>query len=131
MDYNIYETIIILDPKVKDLEKQFKELQEMYKKFSHAHKKKMGYKDLGERTLAYKIKKCKTGHYLDFVWAGTVGEVRETERQLRITDTVIKFITFMQDGYDYELPDLDEASEQKHPAKPDALDVLLGLAEYK
>ena len=92
MDYNIYETIIILNPKIKDPKKQFKELQEMYKKFSHAHKKKVGYKDLGEKKLAYKIKECETGYYLQFQWVGTSDEVVETERQLRINDAVIKFI---------------------------------------
>lgn len=131
MDYNIYETIIILNPKIKDLKKQSKELQEMYKKFSHAHKKKVDYKDLGEKKLAYKIKECETGYYLQFQWAGTLDEVIETERQLRINDAVIKFITVKLDEDDYDLPDLDEASEQDHPVKPDALDVLLGLAEYK
>lgn len=131
MDYNIYETIIILNPKIKDLKKQFKELQEMYKKFSHAHKKKVDYKDLGEKKLAYKIKECETGYYLQFQWAGTSDEVVETERQLRINDAVIKFITVKLDEDDYDLPDLDEASEQNHSAKPDALDVLLGFAEYK
>lgn len=131
MDYNIYETIIILNPKIKDPKKQFKELQEMYKKFSHAHKKKVGYKDLGEKKLAYKIKECETGYYLQFQWAGTLDEVVETERQLRINDAVIKFIIVKLDEDDYDLPDLDEASEQNHPVKPDALDVLLGLAEYK
>ena len=131
MDYNIYETIIILNPKIKDPKKQFKELQEMYKKFSHAHKKKVGYKNLGEKKLAYKIKECETGYYLQFQWTGTSDEVIETERQLRINDAAIKFITVKLDEDDYDLPDLDEASEQDHPVKPDALDVLLGFAEYK
>ena len=44
---------------------------------------------------------------------------------------MIKFITVKLDEDDYDLPDLDEASEQDHPVKPDALDVLLGFAEYK
>lgn len=131
MDYNIYETIIILNPKIKDPKKQIKELQEMYKKFSHAHKKKVYYQNLGEKKLVYKIKECETGYYLQFQWAGTLDEVVETERQLRINDAVIKFITVKLDEDDYDLLDLDEASEQNHSAKPDALDVLLGLAEYK
>mgnify|MGYP002706386168 CR=1 FL=1 len=132
MDYDIYKTIIILNPKIKDPKKQFKELQEMYKKFSHAHKKKVGYQNLGEKKLVYKIKEYKTGYYLQFQWAGTLDEVVETERQLRINDAVIKFITIKLDEEDdYDLPDLDDASEPDHPVKPDALDVLLGFAEYK
>lgn len=131
MDYNICETIIILNPKIKDPKKQFKELQEMYKKFSHAHKKKVDYQNLGEKKLVYKIKEYKTGYYLQFQWAGTLDEVVETERQLRINDAVIKFITIKLDEDNYDLPDLDDTSEPDHPVKPDALDVLLGLAEYK
>jgi ribosomal protein S6 len=59
-------------------------------------------------------------------------DVSSLERHLRITDSVLKFITVKRDEGIY-LEDYNYVeSEQKNKIylQPDALDVLLGRAEY-
>lgn len=47
----------------------------------------------GKKNLAYEVKGEKTGHYYITHFEGTEKEVAEIERNLRINDNVIKFIT--------------------------------------
>lgn len=48
---------------------------------------------IGLKRLAYEVKGEKTGHYYITHFEGTEKEVAEIERNLRINDNVIKFIT--------------------------------------
>jgi small subunit ribosomal protein S6 len=45
----------------------------------------------GKRKLAYEVKKQLKGIYLFFSYLGTAGLVEEVERNLRLTDTVIRY----------------------------------------
>jgi len=50
----------------------------------------------GKRRLAYEIKKQLKGTYLFWSYLGKAGVVEEIERNLRITDTVIRYYTVLQ-----------------------------------
>jgi small subunit ribosomal protein S6 len=52
---------------------------------------------IGKRKLAYPIGKFEEGHYILFNLKGNGELVREFERRLKVTDTVIRFVTVRVD----------------------------------
>lgn len=52
---------------------------------------------MGRRRLAYRVKKQREGSYILFTFEGTGDTVREFERRLKVTDTVIKYLTVRVD----------------------------------
>jgi small subunit ribosomal protein S6 len=47
---------------------------------------------MGRRRLAYRVGRFQDGHYVLFVLEGTGDTLKELERRLGVTDTVIKFL---------------------------------------
>ncbi|HET7841647.1 MAG TPA: 30S ribosomal protein S6 [Terriglobia bacterium] len=52
---------------------------------------------MGRRRLAYRVGGFQDGHYVLFVLEGSGETVKEFERRLRVTDSVIKYITVRVD----------------------------------
>ena len=52
---------------------------------------------MGRRRLAYPIQKFKDGYYVVFTVEGTGAEIAEVERRMRVTDTIIRFLTIRID----------------------------------
>ena len=52
---------------------------------------------MGKRKLAYEVKKNKDGYYVVFYFTAKPELISELERNYRITDEVIKFITVKKD----------------------------------
>jgi small subunit ribosomal protein S6 len=52
---------------------------------------------MGRRRLAYPINKFKDGHYAVLTVEGTGAEIAEIERRMRVTDTIIRYITIRID----------------------------------
>ena len=52
----------------------------------------------GKRKLAYEIKKQSTGNYVLIDFAGKSAIIDELERNFKIDDKVLKFMTIMKDG---------------------------------
>src|SRR5438045_7523518 len=52
---------------------------------------------IGRRRLAYRVGRHREGLYVLFVLEGTGDTVKEFERRLRVTDSVIKFLTVRTD----------------------------------
>lgn len=50
-------------------------------------------KDLGKKPLAYRIKKQTRGHYIQLQFKGPGMVVEEVERNLRLTEQVLRFLT--------------------------------------
>lgn len=134
---NTYETIIILDPSnYKDSVKVFRD---MCQEFTKGYKIKED--DLGVKKLAYPLKgeKFTEGYYVRFVWMGTSENVAELERCMRINDNVLKFMTIRTEDAEDELEEMpaeddagkSEQSSSNPNSQVDALDVLLGFADYK
>lgn len=92
--------------------------------------------ELGIRQLAHEVKAHKEAYYVIYYFYTDANQITNLERMLRISSDVLKFIILRIEDNDktesaeaeYVLPE-DTQSEQN--LKPDALDVLLGLAEYK
>ena len=52
---------------------------------------------MGRRRLAYRVGRYREGFYVLFILEGSGETVKEFERRLRVTDSVIKFLTVRTD----------------------------------
>ena len=88
---NNYESIIIINPlvdedRVNELTTKF---TDMINKDGNVEKAE----NLGKRKLAYAVKKNTEGYYVVFNFTANTNLIAELERNYRITDDVIKFMT--------------------------------------
>ncbi len=73
----------------------------------------LDYVPWGKKKLAYPVKKRTRGHYVLMEFVGASGLVAELERNMRLDERVLKFITVMlADRYD---PQAEEAKQPKTP----------------
>jgi len=71
----------------------------------------LDYVPWGKKKLAYAVKKRTRGHYVLMEFAGASGLVAELERNMRLDERILKFITVMiEDRYD---PQAEEAKQPK------------------
>lgn len=89
---NKYEVVIIFDPEYTKLKYKIKKYKDLLQKYSGDYKD-FKLDDMGEKALAYEIKKHKMGYYILCQWQGTPENVVELERLLRTDDIVMKFMT--------------------------------------
>lgn len=75
---------------------------------------------LGRRRLAYRILRQREGFYILFVLEGPPASVHELERRLKVTDTVIKFLTVRVDEEHKRAEKLAAARSRKQAKKPKA-----------
>lgn len=104
---NKYESVIIINPKLeeKDIKETIDKYQKMMKEFA---KRDVIVNEIGEKKLAYEIQKNKTGYYVIFNFYSEYENIAELERNFRIDDNVMKFITVRQEEQEY-----DEAEENE------------------
>jgi small subunit ribosomal protein S6 len=88
----LYETIYIVK---QDLDsKSIKDLEEKYDNLLKLNKATIEYKEnWGLRNLAYKIKNYKKGFYFMIVFNGEKETVSELERNFRIDENIIRYLT--------------------------------------
>jgi len=88
---NKYESVVIINPNLdeegtKAVVKKFTDLINSDGKLEKAD-------ELGKRRLAYEVKKNREGYYVVFYFEANTSLIAELERNYRITDEVIKFMT--------------------------------------
>jgi small subunit ribosomal protein S6 len=92
----IYESTFIIDGKVPETE-----IDKHVEKFSAVIKGSGGeilqVQKLGKRELAYKIEGSREGYYVYFELKLEAGAVKELERNYKITDSVIRFLTVLKE----------------------------------
>lgn len=90
--YPGYETVVILKSELAP-----EAVQSLIDKLGQVVKTHQGEwvlsEDWGKRKLAYPIEKETRGHYSYCVYSGDAGVVAEIERQLRIHDHVLRYLT--------------------------------------
>ena len=91
-----YEMIFIVRPDVADEEIQ-KLITQMEGVVASAGGKVENVEKMGRRRLAYHVRRQREGFYVLFNVQGTGDTVREFERRLKVTDTVIKYLTVCTD----------------------------------
>lgn len=107
---NKYESIIIIKPtdeqeKVNKVITKYKELLESFSD------RKVKIDDMGTRKLAYTVKGFDEGNYLVMYFYGEGKDIAELERQYRIDDDVIKFMTVKFEEEEYRD---DSEEEEEH-----------------
>ena len=88
---NKYESVIIINPSVDD--EGMKALINKYTEIINNDGKVESVDELGKRRLAYEIAKNKEGFYTVFNFEAKPELIAELERNYRIDDSVMKFIT--------------------------------------
>ena len=93
---NKYESVIIINPNVD--EEGMKALISRFTDLINSDGKVEKVDELGKRKLAYEVKKNTEGFYVVFYFEANADLIAELERNYRITDEVIKFMTIKQDA---------------------------------
>ena len=78
---------------------------------------------MGRRRLAYRVQKQREGLYILFTFEGTGDTVREFERRLKVTDTVIKYMAVRVDERKKAAAEAKAAAKRQAaqpPAQPPA-----------
>jgi small subunit ribosomal protein S6 len=112
-----YETVFISDPDLQDQARQ-----DLFDKVRNIIAKEDGIlldlDEWGNKKLAYEIKKKLRGHYTCVTYGGTGALINELERNFRLTDDVLKFMTILlsDDVTKEQLEkELQEAQEESQP----------------
>lgn len=108
-----YETFFIVDPDLPDEVNSAidEKLQSIIQSNGGSV---LSYVPWGKRKLAYPIKKRTRGHYVLVEYAGGSSLVAELERNLRLDERIIKFLTVKLDHrFDVTETETPEASAQE------------------
>ncbi len=92
---NKYESIIIINQNVE--EQGVKDLTQRFTDLINKNGKVESAEDMGKRKLAYEVKGNTEGTYVLFNFEANPDLIAELERNYRITDEIIKFITVKAD----------------------------------
>ena len=92
---NEYESVVIINPTVD--EESMKALIAKFTEIINKDGKVEKVDELGKRKLAYDVKKFDEGFYAVFYFEANPNLITELERNYRITDEIIKFMTIKQD----------------------------------
>ena len=88
---NKYESVIIINPTVD--EEGVKSLVKKFTDLINTDGKVEKVDELGKKKLAYEVQKNKEGYYVVFDFEANPNLIAELERNYRITDEVIKFMS--------------------------------------
>ncbi len=88
---NKYETIFILDATLAD--DQIQALAEKFKSLVESSATLEGFEDWGKKKLAYAINYKTEGQYFMVSFSANADFPKELERNLKITEGVIKYMT--------------------------------------
>ena len=92
---NKYESVIIINPSVD--EEGMKSLIQKYTDIINNEGKVESVNEIGKKRLAYEIMKNKEGFYTVFNFEAKPELIAELERNYRIDDSVMKFITIKKE----------------------------------
>ena len=107
-----YETVFIMDPEISD--EDVDQVTERYKEImSDFNGKIVRIEKWGRRKLAYRVKKRIKGNYILLVFHGDHQLTRELERNFRLDDRILKYLTVKIDDH----PDLDSVEDDEPKEK--------------
>lgn len=111
----VYETVYIVRAGLS--EAATKKIQSRLEKMIGAQQGTITLqKDLGQKTLAYEIKKQHRGHYHQLNYTGNETVVSEVEGNLRIMEEVLRFLTVMEVPQNPETPKKEEPLREETAA---------------
>ena len=92
---NKYESVIIINPSVD--EEGIKAVIAKYTDIINNEGKVESVNEIGKKRLAYEIMKNKEGYYTVFNFEAKPELIAELERNYRIDDSIMKFITIRKE----------------------------------
>jgi small subunit ribosomal protein S6 len=111
-----YETTVIA--KAGTTEEQISAIKTKVEGIIQAHQGTVGnYEDWGTRRLSFDIQKESRGRYIYFGYTGNNGTVAELERNFRINENVVRFLSVVLDQED-NLELVKKPSPMKRVRKP-------------
>jgi small subunit ribosomal protein S6 len=113
-----YESVVILDPELPD-----EDIQNFTERYSQAIKQNGGevikIEDWGFKKLAYLVKKRDRGRYILLDYVGLPELLNELERQFKISEEVMKFVSVkIDDNVDLEAFKARAEQEEETTVKP-------------
>ena len=93
---NKYESVIIIDPNCTD--EAVKALEDKVTGLINKDGKVESVENMGKKRLAYDIKKNKEATYMLVNFEANPSLIAELERNYRITDEILKFITVKKEA---------------------------------
>jgi small subunit ribosomal protein S6 len=109
-----YETTFIVQPEISDEGREgiLVKLDGLLEKQGAV---RLGLDDVGKRKLAYEIRKFQKGHYYTLQYLDRGAVVKEVERQLRLEESILRFLTVMvnEEVVDIEARKASAAEEEK------------------
>jgi len=93
---NKYESVIIINPNCT--EEAVKALEEKITGLINQNGKVESVENMGKKRLAYEIKKNKEATYMLVNFESKPEAISEIERNYRITDEILKFITVRKEA---------------------------------
>ena len=88
---NKFESVIIINPNLD--EEGIKSIIQKFTGLINTDGKLEKVDEMGKRKLAYEVQKNKEGNYVVFYFEANPSLISELERNYRITDEIIKFMT--------------------------------------
>jgi small subunit ribosomal protein S6 len=89
---NCYETLFVIKPTLTD-EETTAQVDKIKDTLNKVGGELLATDDMGMRKLAYTVQKHDRGYYTVFYYKATGDAITEIERNLRINEEVIKFLT--------------------------------------
>lgn len=114
-----YETIVIIDPDIGE-EKRTPVFDRIRELVPQKGGLLVELDEWGARKMAYEIKKKKRGYYLRVDYCGTGALVDEMERQFRIDDRVLKYMTILLED-NVDMARIQEKMSQAEEAEAQAV----------
>ncbi len=112
-----YELMFIIRPDAVE-EDQDKLLSTLETTVTNAGGTVKNTERMGKRRLAYMVRRFHEGIYILMTLEGTGEMIHELERRLRVTETVIKFLTVRIDEEQKRLDKIKRIREERRKAAP-------------
>lgn len=108
----IYETMLVLDPEMS--KEQVDGFVAKLKQFlGDRGAEVLRVEEWGSKTLAYEIKRKNKGYYLLFYLKGETALIAEMERNLRLMEEVLRYLTVKREEEDIAVVQRREEPEQE------------------
>jgi small subunit ribosomal protein S6 len=126
-----YETVFIVNDELSEEQRQplFDKLKGLV---SEDQGMLVKFDEWGHKRLAYEIKKHTRGYYVLMEFCGDGALVKEIERNMRLDDRVLKYMTVLKDkAVDVEAVKADIEAAKEQESKPEPTEQAVGEGEDK
>jgi small subunit ribosomal protein S6 len=126
-----YETVFVVNPELSEEQRQplFDKLKGL---LSEDQGMLVEFDEWGHKRLAYEIKKHTRGYYVLMDFCGDGALVKEIERNMRLDDRVLKYMTVLKDKtVDVEAIKAEIEAAKEEESKPESTEQAAGEVEDK